>query len=116
MDRAIIDDDHDGVFISLTEIVHWLTTYAEKVPDVGGRDDVQAVIWARNRAHHQLASLIGENADGAYCWRPAAVLPAPDEARFQDEKREGLYVTHLENRRLIDVFRSLEPIMGSEPH
>src|SRR5436305_15113347 len=62
----------DEVFISVTEALQWLTNIAERRAGIKSDQDVQALIYARERAHHQYASTIyADGEDRPWLWRRA---------------------------------------------
>ena len=67
--------DHDGVYIAFTEATNWLHSL-----DVSGNEDIDALIFARNRSHHHAGSLsYPDEGDRVYRWRPASQLPVPPD-------------------------------------
>jgi hypothetical protein len=98
--------DHDGVYIALTEATNWLHSL-----NVSGHEDVDAVIFARNRSHHQWASIAyADEGRRIYLWRPASQLPPPDPGYGgkSDKERENKYVTGLAGKPLLEVFGRLD--------
>jgi hypothetical protein len=105
-------EDHDGVFIALTEAMNWLASLAD-VSDLSKTEDVGAVIFARNRTHHGLASITyrGESR-GLHAWRPATQLPIPQDPRHANPKGEKMYVKRLAKQPVLDVFSRLEAVVS----
>jgi hypothetical protein len=100
--------DHDGVYIALTEATNWLASLAEQT-DVSGHEDVDAVIFARNRSHHHWGSVTyPDEGQRVYLWRPASQLPVPPDPHHRDEKREEQYVARLAGKPLLEVFGRLD--------
>lgn len=99
--------DHDGVYIALTEATNWLHSL-----HVSGNEDIDAVIFARNRSHHHWGSITYPDEDQrVYLWRPASQLPVPPNPRHRDEKREEKYLTRLAGKPLLEVFGCLDAVV-----
>jgi hypothetical protein len=104
--------DHDGVFIAVTEAMNWLAALGD-VSSLPKDDDVQAVIFARNRTHHHSASITyPDPTRGVHMWRPATQLPAPANPRHANPKGERLYTERLAQEPVLDVFVRLEPVVS----
>ena len=98
--------DHDGVYIAVTEATNWLHSL-----NVSGNEDIDAVIFARNRSHHHGGSITyPDEGERVYRWRPASQLPVPPDRRHQDAKREKKYVARLAGKPLLDVFGRLDTV------
>ena len=109
--RASAQNDVDGLFIAVTNAAQWLTAITWQKADLKNNQDVVALSFARDRAHHQLGSPISQDASGTWTWRPLEVLPLP-EPRFQGRTHEQeAYRTRLANAPLLDVFGRLEPVI-----
>jgi len=98
--------DHDGVYIALTEATNWLHSL-----NVSGNEDIDALIFARNRSHHQWGSITyPDEAQHVYLWRPGSQLPVPPDPRHRNEKREKQYVSRLAGNPLLEVFDRLDAV------
>jgi len=109
--RRLRDDVANGrdPYISLVETINWLTAISNsKAPGLKGDVDIQAVRFARHRAHHDFASSV-ENAGSGWTWRAAAALPRPTDPRHDKEKQRQLYERRLQGKPVLDVFDRLEP-------
>lgn len=96
--------DHDGVYIALTEATNWLHSL-----NVSGNEDIDALIFARNRSHHHAGSLTyPDEGQRVYLWRPASQLPVPSNPQHRDKKREKKYVARLAGNPLLEVFARLD--------
>jgi hypothetical protein len=104
---ALGDSNPDDVYISLTEAAHWLSSIAEQ-KGLRGDVDVQALIFARNRAHHWWASVTYFDRN-CWRWRPESQLPVPDKPKHVDEKRGKIYRERLEEQPILDVMHRLLP-------
>jgi hypothetical protein len=105
-------EDHNGVFIALTESMNWLASLAD-VSDLSKTEDVVAVIFARNRTHHVLASIAyRDESRGLHAWRPATQLPIPQDARHANPKGEKTYMKRLAEQPILDVFSRLEAVVS----
>jgi hypothetical protein len=115
-------DEHrpDDVYIALAETTNWLnsiSSFSELRGTIQGLPLVQAVSFARDRMHHQWASVTYPDHEGAWVWRPAEQLPPPDKSAHSGAKKEPFYTAHLADRPILDVLRKLEPMIraGSRP-
>jgi hypothetical protein len=98
--------DHDGIYIALIEATNWL-----HILDVSGNADIDAMIFARNRSHHQVGSITYADEDQrVYRWRPASQLPVPRKSLHQDPKRRKEYVARLAGKPLLEVFDRLDAV------
>jgi hypothetical protein len=104
-------DDPDEAFIALVETINWLAILAEQT-NLSSDVHVQAVLFARARGHHHMASIAYfDETRGTVVWRPATQLPVPENPRHADAKREAFYSGHLSQQPVLDVFRRLERIV-----
>lgn len=100
--------DGDAVHIALTEATNWLDSLAEQTP-VRSDTHVQAVLFARQRSHHQWGAITYRDDAGVYRWRPAGQLPTPPDVKHKNPHGEKVYVQHLAGQAVLDVFRHIEP-------
>jgi len=100
---AVTSTDADEVYIALGDLIEWLSRL-ENDPRVSSDADVQAVGFARDRAHHQWASVVSTDAQGVSTWRPASLLPAPDNPRLASAKKQPTYESRLEAKPILEVF------------
>jgi hypothetical protein len=106
-------DQGDAVYIAIAEAANWLDSLADWMK-LSGNVDVQAVVFARHRTHHHLASIAYfDERSGAWVWRPASQLPVPEDARHSDETRKPSYVNRLEGHSVLEVFRRLHPVIAA---
>ena len=111
--RASAQNDVDGLFIAATNASQWVTAITWQKAELKNNKDVVALSFARDRAHHQLGSLISQDANGTWTWRSLEVLPLP-EPRFQGRTHEQqAYRTRLADQPLLDVFDRLEPVIAA---
>jgi hypothetical protein len=97
-------DEPDDVYISIAEATNWLVSIAERT-SLSGNVDVQAVVFARHRTHHHLASVsYYDEARAAHLWRPVTQLPEPEDAQYMDDKRKPFYAERLAGEPVLDVF------------
>jgi hypothetical protein len=102
----------DEAFAALAEATNWLVSLTDQT-DLAGDMDVQAVTFARNRAHHHWASVAYFDKErDALMWRPATQLPVPQNERFRDEKRQPVYEERLSQRPVLEVFERLRAIVA----
>lgn len=105
---AITRNDSDGVYISVTEAVNWLTSL--RIPAaLQGDADVVALTFARDRSHHQWASIVyRDEHTGEWLWRSAAGLPASLDPKHQSLKKKPCYEKWLERKTVLEDFGRLE--------
>jgi hypothetical protein len=103
--------DPDAVYIALVEVVNWLSSL-ENDARVSSNMDVQAVGFARDRAHHQWASIVESHGGNVWTWRPAESLPEPKDTRYQSLKKRPAYEQRLERKPVLEVFDRLEPLIS----
>jgi hypothetical protein len=98
------------IYAALFEVSHWIDSLSERDTGLNGRDQVQAVKFARNRSHHEWASAVQNTAE-EWTWRPLENLPIPEKSFHRNAKLEPIYQQHLEGTRVVDVFDQLEPFV-----
>src|SRR5262249_43798175 len=111
MDATAVGDA-DGVYISVTEATNWLVSIADG-STLKGDQDVEALRHARNRSHHNWASIVFQNDTGTWLWRPASQLPAPTDQKKRGVRLEPIYVRVLEGQPMLDVFGRLASKVAS---
>ncbi len=108
VDRGVDGSDH--VYISIAEAGDWLDSIAHKTNNLSSDVDVQAVVFARHRTHHHLASIsYYDDERGTHLWRPATQLP--EDERHKDEEHKSFYATRLAGRPVLEVFTRLVPLV-----
>jgi hypothetical protein len=106
-------DGADDVYISIAEAADWLHSLSDQT-DISGNVDAQAVLFARHRTHHQMASNAYYDEDRAtHLWRVVTQLPEAQEERNRRENIKPLYVKRLAVKPVVEVFTRLKPIVVS---
>ena len=111
--RKTIDGcDGVGVYISVTEAVAWASSLADRA-QLKDDPDFSALNYARDRSHHQWASIVEEAEDKDWKWRTADQLPTSTKEQHQGLKDKlPNYKTRLEGRPILEVFERLTSVIG----
>jgi hypothetical protein len=106
-------DGADDVYISIAEAADWLDSLSAHT-DISSNVDAQAVLFARHRTHHQMASIayFDENSD-THVWRPVTQLPEPEEVQHRGDKIKPFYSKRLAGKPVLEVFTRLKPVVAS---
>jgi hypothetical protein len=112
--RGVISDSLSGdTYIYLAEALMWLAVLAEQRPEIRGAEDVVALVYARERAHHQLASLIYPTDAGLWHWRPADQLPTSRNEKHRGLRHRPIYERRLEGKPMIEALERVEKLLAS---
>jgi hypothetical protein len=104
-------EEPDDVYIGLFEAAGWLATIAT-LTNLGENDDARAVIFARHRSQHHLASITYfDEARGAQLWRPETQLPS--DPRHENAKLKRIYRDRLANKPVLEVFDRIGPVIAA---
>jgi len=110
---AIDAQNSDDVYISLFEAATWLDTLDERCKLRGHSRDVQAVLFVRQRTHHNWAAAASPPVPGSgqaeWEWRPFENIPLNPKRR--DEDLERAYRERLERKPVMEVFERLRPMI-----
>jgi hypothetical protein len=109
--KAVDAGNPDDVYISLTDTLQWLTMLAERT-SIKSDNDVIALIYARERAHHQSASIVYHDEQGRWFWRPAVSLPLPDDTKHQGTKHLPIYERRLQEKPLLEAFERIDKLLA----
>jgi hypothetical protein len=104
--NAITAADVHRVYTSVSEALNWLVSITDRSA-LGSDDDAKALRHARNRSHHQSASIVFVDKSGAWFWRLESQLPPPTNKRFDNASLKKMYAQRLEGQPLLDVFGRL---------
>lgn len=85
--------DAGRLCIPFFEMANWFHSLNEQgVKHLGSSDHAKALLFARNRTHHHLASPFYLDLGSAtWRWQPSDVLPLPPDSKHQDAKRQRAY-------------------------
>ncbi len=113
-DQAAKDEtQQDEAYIALAEAVNWLDSLAAGT-DLVGNADIQGILFARHRVHHQWASIAYFDAAlRALVWRASTQLPCPADPKHAGTKLRPFYDQHLAGQPVLDVFRRVAPLVAA---
>jgi hypothetical protein len=112
--RGVIGNTLSGDrYIYLAEALMWLAVLAEQRPEIREVQDVAALVYARERAHHQLASLIYPTDAGLWLWRLADQLPTSRDEKHRGLRHRPLYERLLEGKPMIEALERVEELLAS---
>ena len=111
----------ESITIALTEALMWVDTLRQTTRKMGrGRElskivaadpVVQALSFARARAHHHWGSVVTQG-ESRWVWNSADVLPPPERDRYADPDGEALYRQLLEGRPIVEALESVAGLLG----
>ncbi len=109
--NSIDAGDADGVYISVTEAGAWVSSLADRA-HLKNDPDFSALIYARDRSHHQWASVVEKPEGEDWKWRAADLLPTSENQHHQG-LRDKLpnYRKRLEGKPILEVFERLTPVI-----
>lgn len=95
--------------VAFFEVGNWLDALRDRFPMLAGSPHVKAVLFARNRTHHNFAScLCFDKERGEWKWHPVAVFPVPEDPKHANKKGERAYERVAAHRPLVAVLREVE--------
>jgi hypothetical protein len=95
--------------IALFEASTWMDSLIEQRPDFAGDPRVRALVFVRQRIHHNWAAAIRFDVEQtSYVWIPASNYPEPRKRRDRNREGERRYSEFLAGRPIMEVLLHLE--------